>query len=138
MAMTSQKELRLFDGQAYWFLVHGIVDVAIAIPLMVAPVAFLQLLGWGEVDMFTARVVAAALIGIGVESLLGYRAEFHAVKALLNVKILFGAAAIIGILWSVIAAPAVPWGAWPILALFLIFLVAWIVWRIRISGHAGK
>jgi hypothetical protein len=32
----------------------------------------------------------------------------------------------------------VPWGVWPILGLFLVFLISWIVWRYRISGFAGK
>ena len=138
MAIMSHKELRRFDGQAYWFLAHGIVDLIIAIPLLVAPEAFLEWLGWTGVDVFTSRIVAAALIGIGVESLLGFRTEFYAVKAMLNLKILWAIAAIVAILWSALAAPAVPWGAWPILGLFVVFLASWIVWRFRVSGFAGK
>jgi hypothetical protein len=138
MAIMSQKELQRFDGQAYWFLAHGIVDLVIAIPLLVAPVAFLEWLGWADIDVFTARIVAAALIAIGVESLLGYRAEFYAVRAMLNLKILWAVAAIVGILWSALAASDVPWGTWPILGLFVVFLISWIVWRIRVSGFAGK
>ncbi len=138
MATMSLKELQRFDGQAYWFLVHGIVDLIIAIPFLVAPEASLEWLGWVDIDVFTARIVAAAFIGIGVESLLGYRTEFDAVKAMLNLKILWAIAAIVGLLWSAIAAPAVPWGMWPILGLFVVFLASWIVWRYRVSGFAGK
>jgi len=138
MATISLKELRQFDGQAYWFLAHGIVDLIIAIPLLVAPEAALEFFGWTNVDVFTARIAAAALIGIGVESLIGYRTEFNAVKAMLNLKILWASAAIVGLLWSALASPVVPWGAWPILGLFTVFLVSWVVWRIRIAGFAGK
>lgn len=138
MAIMSLKELRRFDGQAYWFLAHGIVDLVIAVPLLIAPEALLEWLGWSTIDVFTARVVAAALIGIGVESLIGYRTEFHAIKAMLNLKILWATAAIVGILWSTIAAPSIPWGTWPILGFFVVFLASWIVWRVRVSGVAGK
>ena len=138
MTTMSLKELRRFDGQAYWFLVHGIVDLIIAIPLLVAPEAFLEWLGWIDTDVFTTRIVAAALIGIGLESLLGYRTEFYAVKAMLNLKILWAIAVIVGLLWSAIVAPAVPWGMWPILGLFVVFLASWIVWRFRVSRFAGK
>jgi len=138
MAIMSLRDLKRFDGQAYWFLAHGVVDLVIAIPMLVLPVSFLEWLGWSSVDAFTARVVAAALIGIGIESLLSFRTEFMAVKAMLNLKILWALAAIVGLLWSGLAAPSIPWGVWPILALFVIFLVSWIVWRIRVSGFAGR
>ena len=138
MATMSMKELKRFDVQSYWFLAHGVVDLLIAIPLIVAPEAFLEWLGWAATEAFTARVVAAALVGIGLESLLSFRTEFLAVKAMLNLKIFWAVAAIVGLLWSGIAADSIPWGVWPILGLFAIFLAAWIVWRIRVSGHAGK
>jgi len=138
MALMTNMDLRRFNGQGYWFLIHGIVDLILAIPLMVAPVAFLEWLGWVDVDVFTARIVAAALIGIGVESLLAYRAEFHAIKAMLNLKIIWAVAGIVGTIWSAIASEATPWGMWLIVALFAIFLISWIVWRFRISGFAGK
>lgn len=138
MAEMSLKELKRFDGQVWWFLVHGIVDLIIAVPLLIVPVAFLEWLGWTGIDPITARIVAAALIGIGVESILSFRSEFYAIKAMLNLKILWALAAIIGVLWSALAEAAIPWGVWPILGLFAIFLVSWIVWRIRVSGFAGK
>ena len=53
-----------------WFVVHFIVDVLIAIPLLVAPRSLLGLPGWSEIDPTMARGVAAALFGIGIESLL--------------------------------------------------------------------
>lgn len=138
MAIMSLQELKRFDRQAYWFLAHGIVDVLFAIPLLVAPVGFLEWLGWAAVDAFTARVVAAALVGIGVESLLSFRTEFMAVKAMLNLKIAWAVTAIVALLWSGLAAPSIPWGVWPILGLFVVFLAAWVVWRVRVSGFAGR
>lgn len=132
------RDIKQFDGQGYWFIVHGAVDLILAVPLLAAPQAFLEWLGWHTVDPFTARVVAAALIGIGGESLIGFRADLTSVKTMLNLKILWAVAAIVGTLWSAVTANSVPWGALPIAGLFAVFLVAWIVWRMRISGFAGK
>ncbi len=43
-----------------WFVVHFVVDALVAVPLFVAPRAVLGLLGWEEIDVAMARVVAAA------------------------------------------------------------------------------
>ena len=62
-------------GLKLWFIVHFVADVAFAIPLFVLPRRFLTLLGWTAVDPITTRMVAAALLGIGIESLLSRNGE---------------------------------------------------------------
>jgi hypothetical protein len=42
-----------------WFVVHFVADVVIAVPLLAAPAAFLNGLGWGAVDPIAARMVGA-------------------------------------------------------------------------------
>ncbi len=53
----------------FWFLIHFVVDVVVAVPLFVAPELTLSLFGWTTVDPIATRLVGAALMGIGVESL---------------------------------------------------------------------
>lgn len=138
MATATLLEYKRFDRLSYWFIAHGIVDLLFAVPMLVVPEAFLKALGWHVVDPVVARVVAAALIGIGGESLIAMRAEFHAVKSMLELKILWSIAAIIGLVVSATMADALPWGVWPIGGIFIVFSAVWIVWRIRISGLAGR
>ena len=51
-----------------WFVIHFVVDLIFGIPLMIAPVETLSLLGWETVDPFMSRLVGAALLGIGIET----------------------------------------------------------------------
>ncbi len=57
-----------------WFVIHFIADISFALPMFLFPIKFLSLLGWINVDPIAARLVAAALFGIGIESLLGRNA----------------------------------------------------------------
>jgi hypothetical protein len=65
-------------GLRTWFVIHFAIDILFAIPLLVAPVSFLTFLGWTAVDPYTARIVGAALMGIGIESYLGRNAGIEA------------------------------------------------------------
>lgn len=139
--MTKQpmRILKQFDRLSIWFIVHGVIDVLLAIPLFVVPELFLEAVGWTAVDPLLARIVAAALFGIGVESLLGFRMEMVAFRAILNLKMVWSAAATIGILWAIIEGSAPQtWFVWAILALFVVFLAAWIRWRIKTAGLLGS
>ncbi len=117
-----------------WFLVHFVVDVMFAIPLMVIPVYFLSILGWQVVDPVAARLVAAALFGIGVESLLSYNSSLDNYKGLLNLKIIWSLAALIGLLISLIQGdqgrPAL---LWLLIFTFILFNGLWVYWKVKIS-----
>ena len=71
-------------GLRTWFVIHFAVDIVFAIPLLVAPAAFLTFLGWTAVDPYAARLVGAALMGIGIESYLGRNAGVEAFQGMLN------------------------------------------------------
>lgn len=119
------------NGLRNWFVIHFIIDIIFAIPLLIAPAAFLTFLGWTAVDPYTARLVGAALAGIGIESYLGRNAGVEAFQGMLNLKIIWSAAAIIGILLTM-ASGYRPWGVWPILVAFVVFNIIWVYYRLRL------
>lgn len=117
------------------FIVHFWADWIFALPLMLMPREFLGLLGWDQVDPFTARLVAAALMGIGTESLLGRDGSLAHYRGMLRLKIIWSSAAILGISWSIIEVwGAVPLMAWLVLAIFLGFNGLWVYWWRRLSA----
>lgn len=115
-----------------WFVIHCVADVVVALPLLVAPEWFLTLLGWEVVDPIASRIVAAALFGIGIESYLGRNGSIESFTGMLNLKIVWSLAAIVGFLVS-IAQGIRPWGIYPFLAIFVAFNVLWVYWRRRIG-----
>jgi hypothetical protein len=118
-----------------WFVVHFAMDVLFAVPLLIAPVLTMRLFGWQTVDPFTARLVGAALMAIGVESLLGRNAGVEAFRGMLNLKIIWSASAIIGMLVTLFMGDAPPAGGL-FVAIFAAFHVVWVVYRIRLrEGH---
>lgn len=115
-----------------WFVIHFFADIFTAIPLFFYPDIIL-LLGWEVVDSFAIRLVAAALFGIGIESLLGRNASAETFKNMLNLKIIWSAAAFLGLLFSVLQSSKTPWGALIFLAIFFVFNIVWVYWRYRIG-----
>ena len=116
------------------FLVHCIADVSFALPLMFAPVAFLTLLGWQSVDTVAARLTAAALFGIGIESWLGRGATIEQFAALLNLKIIWSAAAVVGLALSLIeGAHGRPVTLWLVLGVFVVFHILWLRYRLSLN-----
>ncbi len=114
-----------------WFIIHFIVDIIFALPLMIAPEWFLGLLGFITVDPVASRLVGAALIGIGGASLLVRNKGLESFNSLLTLKILWSVSAIIGIIWSLIeGAPLVMRLVLPV---FAIFSAVWIYYKIRLS-----
>jgi len=117
-----------------WFIIHFIADVAFAIPLMVIPEIFLTSLGWTTVDPISARLVAAALFGIGIESFIGRNASIDSFISMLNLKIIWSLTAVIAVGVSLIqgAQNGAPM-AWGIFGVFLIFHFLWLYWRITLQ-----
>ena len=56
-----------------WFIFHFVFDYLLGLPLLFAPGWLLSLFGWTVIDNFTARLIGAALIGIGGISLLKHK-----------------------------------------------------------------
>ncbi len=118
----------------FWFLLHFVLDVAFAVPLMLKPRVFLNWAGWHYVDPIAARLVAAALLAIGIESLLGRNDGIRLFKGMLNLKIIWSFAAAAGIAVSIIQhAHNRPMFAYVILGVFIAFNLLWLYWRLRLE-----
>jgi hypothetical protein len=116
-----------------WFVIHFIVDTVVAVPLFLFPQPFLSLLGWQVIDPFSARIVAAALFGIGIESFLGRNAPLETYRNMLNLKIIWSGATVLGVALSVYQSTYTTTGTeWLLLLIFLCFHFLWIRFRIRI------
>ena len=117
-----------------WFVVHFWADILFALPLFLAPVEVLEILGWKQIDPYTARLTAAALFGIGIESLLGRNGDVEAFRAMLNLKVIWSATAVIGIGWSLVQGPHDrPLFAWAVLGIFIAFHALWQYWRYQLA-----
>ena len=113
-----------------WFVIHFVVDMLFAIPLLFFPEIIMPLLGWKVVDPITSRLVGAALLGIGGESLLGRNASRETFQAMLNLKIIWAIGAVLGIGLGILqGGPPI---AWALVGIFAIFLVIWIYYRLHL------
>jgi hypothetical protein len=113
-----------------WFVVHFVVDVVVAIPLLAAPATFLRGLGWTAVDPIAARMVGAALAGIGIESFLCRKDSVDVFRAMLRLKCIWSGVAVAGLSLSI--AQGAPPAAWAVLAVFVGFAIVWNHYRLRL------
>jgi hypothetical protein len=118
-----------------WFVAHFAIDLAFALPLLVAPAAFLRALGWTTIDPLAARLVGAALLAIGVQSFLGRNEGLPAYRAMLNLKLLWSGSAIVALVISV--GEGAPPAAWAALSAFLAFFGVWFHYRVRMKQLAA-
>jgi hypothetical protein len=107
-----------------WFVVHFVADIAFAVPLLLMPEAFGAALGYDGVDPLTARLVGAALVGIGVESLLGRNATRASFVTMLRLKVLWSSTATIGTA-ATVATTGGSLVAWFVLGTFAVFCAVW-------------
>ena len=117
-----------------WFVAHFLADVVFAVPLFVAPAAFLGFLGWSSVDPISTRLVAAALFGIGIQSLVGRNESAETFRAMLNLKIIWSATATLGIVWSQLQGG--PLLGWAFAGVFGAFNAVWTYYRWRMRTIA--
>lgn len=119
------------QGLRAWFVIHFAVDIVFAVPLLLAPAWVLGLFGWSSVDPITSRLVGAALVGIGGASLLERNAGWDVFRAMLGLKIVWATAAMLAIGLGIAAGG--PAAAWLFFAIFGVFLVVWVTYRIRLT-----
>lgn len=117
-------------GLRRWFVAHFAIDWLVGVPLFLAPEPILKLFGWHSVDPIATRLVAAALLGIGGQSWFGRNAGVKEFRGMLNLKIIWAAAASLGLLIGVLTGG--PILAWLGLGVFLSFLALWLFWRFRL------
>lgn len=117
-----------------WFIFHFVADIVFAVPLFLFPEAFLGLFGWECVDPVASRLVAAALFGIGGESLLGRNGDVEGFRTMLRMKVIWSATATLGIGMAMMGgAPA---AGWIFFAVFLGFNMLWTMWWLRLRAAA--
>ncbi|MEP6834674.1 MAG: hypothetical protein ABJB74_14860 [Gemmatimonas sp.] len=115
-------------GLRRWFILHFVIDILFAIPLLLAPVFTLSSFGWSTIDPLASRLVGAALVGIGVESFLGRTGSVESFRTMLRLKILWSLAAGFGIALTIFQGA--PTMAWVLLLIFGSFSGVWIYyWR---------
>jgi len=133
--MTVNRSMLPPQAVRTWFVAHFVADILFAVPLFVAPRAFLGALGWSAVDPLATRLVAAALFGIGIQSLLGRNEGTETFRAMLTLKVIWSATATIGLVWSQLEGG--PLMGWALVAIFGGFNVVWTYfrWQLR-SGEA--
>ena len=115
------------NGLRTWFVIHFAADMLFGLPLLFFPRSLLPLLGWTTYDPLTSRLVGAALMGIGIESLLGRNASAETFRAMLNLKIIWASSALFAIGAGIAeGAPPVAWG---FLGIFFVFWCVWVYYR---------
>jgi hypothetical protein len=120
------------NGLRTWFVIHFVADMLFGIPLLFFPNLLLPLLGWTTYDPLTSRLVGAALMGIGLESLLGRNASAETFRAMLNLKIIWASSAIFAILAALFeGSPPV---SWAFLGIFIVFWYVWVYYRMKLKS----
>lgn len=119
-----------------WFVLHFIADWLVAVPLFVAPEAFLHLCGWATVDPFAARGVAAALFGIGAQSFIDRNAGLESFRTMLSLKIIWATFATLGFLWGSLHGGF--FMSWAFCAVFAAFDALWIHWYRVLSARPAE
>jgi hypothetical protein len=117
----------------WWFIAHFAIDVLIAVPLFIAPREVLQAFGWNAVDPMAARLAAAALFGIGIESLLVRNGSPEAFRGMLKLKLLWSAFGAVGLAWSTMEGALRQSGVgWALAGVFAAFHALWWYWYLRL------
>lgn len=117
-----------------WFIAHFIIDMLVAIPLFLFPVASLELLNRNDIDPLATRIIAAALFAIGITSYIGRNASLESYKNMLDLKIIWSGSVVAAILFTVVQNDkfmTVPESL--ILFLFIFFNIVWISWRLNLT-----
>ena len=109
-------------GLRTWFLIHFFVDMLFAIPLLFFPEVIMPWFGWEYVDPVMSRLVGAALLGIGGESLFSRTAALDTYRALLRLKIIWASGAILALFWVCWEGALLrPGDSWQYLLAFWVF-----------------
>ncbi len=114
-----------------WFVIHFFADMLFALPLMFFPTRTLGLFGWLIIDPIAARLVGAALFGIGMISLIARNASKEMFSHMLLLKMLWSGAAILSFVISLYQGA--PKSVWLFLVIFAFFFALWTSYRMRLE-----
>ena len=107
----------------YTFLIHMIVAFVLGAWFFIAPNTWVDVVSWPYYDPSVDRVMASLMIGLGVTSLLGFKADsYEKVEIVVIGEIVYSILATIGMLWFMLTevAPVIGWALAGLPVLFLI------------------
>lgn len=110
-------------GLRHWFVAHFIIDILFAAPLILFPSWLLQVLGFETTNLLLARLVGAALVGIGGVSFIMHKKDISEYRAMLQLKLLWSGTAIIAIILSLNDTGTST--KWVLLTIFIVFFLVW-------------
>lgn len=113
-----------------WFMVHFLADMLFGLPLLFAPEATLAFFGLSTGATVTVRLVGAALIGIGGNSLWMNNKSIHHYKTMLDLKVLWSGAAVIALSLELAKNPHP--SIWMIWGIFIGFALVWNFYRVQL------
>jgi hypothetical protein len=118
-----------------WFVFHCVVDLLVAVPLALAPRELLGWLGWQAVDPMAARIVAAALFGIGLESYWGRHGSLESFRGMLRLKVVWSGTSLLGAIWSQVQGG--PTAGWAVVGIFVLFHSLWLSYWLRLRSSTA-
>ncbi len=108
-----------------WFVVHFVVDMVVGGLLMLRPsyvLSFLKIDG----GVGVARLVGAALLGIGGESFLGRNSNRKGFLGMLRLKIIWSSMAMLGLGWGIMDKELDLLIGSGLIGVFLMFNILWV------------
>lgn len=127
----NEKNIGVPNGLRTWFVIHFIADILFGIPLLFFPQAFLNIFDWATYDPIMARLVGAALMGIGIESFLGRNEGEDTFRAMLNLKVIWASSALFAIGAGIAEGAALT--AWAFFGIFAVFWGVWVYYRLKLK-----
>ena len=115
-----------------WFIIHFVVDIIIALPLLFFTDWFLLTLNFGVQEPLSARLVGAALISIGTTSLIVHKKGVESYLTMLILKLIWSGFAILAIVLSIIAGS--PQITWVLLLIFVVFFSVWAYFYLKLRS----
>jgi hypothetical protein len=125
------KDATVPPGLRTWFVIHFMADMLFGIPLLFFPQTLLNLFGWTTYDPIMTRLVGAALMGIGIESLLGRNASVNTFREMLNLKVIWASSALFAFAVGIAeGAASIVWG---LMGIFAVFWCVWVYYRLKMK-----
>ena len=117
-------------------MIHFVIDVIVAVPMFLAPRLILDMVGLENHNLILARIIAAALMGIGIESFLGHKARKESFLGMLRLKIIWSSFAILGLLISLLNREINLIAGVLVIMIFVVFNFNWVYWFRKLTKKA--
>lgn len=113
-----------------WFVIHSIIDLIFAIPLIFFPIEFFRIWGIEILQPLLSQIIGAALVGIGGASYLSRNKNLEVFNEMLNLKILWSLTVILVVLFSLFNQ--IKLFILIILLIFILFSSVWIYYKFKV------